>query len=123
MLPSKIITLRAYFYKCDDKYKKTTMLFIDNEKEAFTKSFLTRLYSPFQTNPINKDLSEFYVKFDDLKSLAYLDKAKVVRTPIQALLDKHVEISVKISHYNFVDKKTGKKIIGWNMFLLDVKPI
>lgn len=113
----KEITLRGYFYKCDDKYKKLTIIFQDES----TQQFLMKSYSEHQKNPIYNN--EFYVKFDPIKSFSFLDRNCEVVTPIQALLDKNVEMKVKINHYSFVDKFTKKKVIGWNINLVNIKPL
>ncbi|MGL5935432.1 MAG: hypothetical protein ACRCZI_07390 [Cetobacterium sp.] len=110
--------IKGYFHKCDDKYKKLTMIFNNDE---FTKSLLMRHYSEYHRNPV--DNNEFYVKYDPIKTHAFLDKNNSVFTPIQALIDRHVEMTINIKHYSFVDNKSGKKIIGWNINLINIRPI
>ena len=112
----KEINLRAYFQSINGK--KLTMLFMDDEVESFTKQFLTKYYSNAQNNPIRSQ--EFYVNFDPKKSICYLDKADQIIVPIEQLLNKFVLMTVYIKHYNFTSN--GKKIIGWNINLLSIKP-
>ena len=116
----KEITLTAYFKQYDENNKKLTMLFLDDEIEPFTKSFLTKYYDTAQNNPI-KD-NEFYIKFDLRKSVCFLDKGYQIIVPVQDMLDKIVCMTVAIRNYNFTNNM-GKKIIGWNIHLLTMKPV
>lgn len=113
----KEINLRAYFKSCEDK--KLTMLFMDDDIETFTKQFLTKYYSNAQNNPIRNQ--EFYVKFDQKKSICYLDKADQIIIPIEELLNKFVEMTIYIKHYNFISN--GRKVIGWNINLINMRPL
>lgn len=115
----KIYTIKAYFQKYDEINKKMTLLFLDDEIEPFTKSFLTKYYSSAQNNPVK--YNEFYVKIDARKSICYLDKASQIIVPIQDNLDKVVIMDITIKHYNFTNN-FGKKIIGWNIHLINMKP-
>ena len=116
----KEYNIKAYFKHYNTENKKLTLLFLDNEVEPFTKDFLTKYYSNAQNNPI-KD-NEFYIKHDIKKSVCYLDKKEQVMIYIQDLLDQIVSIVIYIKHYNFSDRMTGKKIIGWNIHLVKMQP-
>jgi hypothetical protein len=113
----KEIYLRAFFKSYDSENKKLTMLFLDDEIEAFTKDFLNKYYSAAQNNPVKSQ--EFYVKWDK-KSIAYVDKSGVCLVPVQELIDKVVNLCVYIKHYNFMSN--GKKIQGWNINLVKINP-
>lgn len=119
-MKQKEITIKAFFKSYDENYKKLTLLFLDDEVEPFTKSFLTKYYSSAQNNPIK--YGEFSVKHDVRKSRVYIDKGEQILAPIQDLLDQIVEMTVFIRHYNFTDK-SGKKIIGWNINLVKMIPV
>lgn len=118
-MSKKEFTIKAYFNSYNPEYKKMTMLFLDDEIEPFTKSYLTKYYFGAQNNPIKN--GEFYVKFDVKKAKVYADKSCQFNTAVQELLDQVVEMRVYIKHYNFVDK-SGKKIIGWNINLISMIP-
>ena len=118
-MPQKVIQLKAFFKSYNEKYKKLTMLFLDDEIEPFTKSYLTKYYFATQHNPING--MEFVVKFDATKAKIYKDKGDQLPVPIQDMLDQVVKLDIYIKHYNFTDK-SGKKIIGWNINLVKMTP-
>lgn len=114
----KEINLRAFFSSYDADVKKLTMVFLDTEIEAFTKSFLNSYYSTAQNNPIRDQT--FFIKFDQKKSHCFHDKACINLVDIQDLLDKVVTVTVYIRHYNFMSN--GKKIQGWSINLVSMFP-
>jgi len=115
---SKEFNIKAYYEGCDRDKNKLIMLFLDDEVDSFTKSFLTKYYSSSQHNPIHNN-NKFDIKFTK-KSIGYLDKAKQAITPIHNLVDQIVYMTVYISHYNF--NANGKRIVGWNINLVDIAP-
>ena len=115
---SKDFNIKAYYESYDRDKNKLIMLFLDDEVDPFTKSFLTKYYSSSQYNPIHSN--KFDVKYTK-KSIGYLDKAKQVITPVHNLVDQIVNMTVYISHYNF--NSNGKRIVGWNINLVDIAPI
>jgi hypothetical protein len=118
-MPKKIINLRAFFKSYNYGNKKLTMNFLDDEVEPFTKKFLMSYFNWNQNNPV-KD-NEFYVK-SSIKSKACVDKHGEISTTIQELVDTVVCLQVEIRHYNFSDKKTNNRIIGWNLNLINIYP-
>jgi hypothetical protein len=115
---SKEFTIKAYFESYDRDKNKLIMLFLDDEVDTFTKSFLTKYYSSSQYNPIHNN--KFDVKYTK-KSIGYLDKAKQAITSVHNLMDQIVNMTVYISHYNF--NANGKRIVGWNINLVDITPV
>lgn len=114
---SKEFAITAYYESYEKDKNKLIMLFLDDEVDSFTKSFLAKYYSSSQHNPIHNN--KFDVKYTK-KSIGYLDKAKHAITPIHNLVDQIVNMTVYISHYNF--NANGKRIVGWNVNLVDIAP-
>jgi hypothetical protein len=114
---SKEFHIKAYYESYATDKNRLIMLFLDDEVDPFTKSFLTKYYSSSQYNPIHNN--KFDVKYTK-KSIGYLDKAKQVITPVHNLVDQIVYMTVYISHYNF--NANGKRIVGWNINLVDIAP-
>lgn len=114
----KIITIRAFLKSCDTTSKKLTMIFLDDEIEEFTKSFLMNYYSNAQNNPIRDN--EFIVKYCE-KSRCFLDNARQTIGSMSDLVDNVITANVFIRHYNFTSG--GKKIIGWNVNLVSMQKL
>lgn len=114
----KHITIKAFLKTNDIANKKLTMIFLDDEVEKFTREFLTKYYNNAQNNPIRNN--EFYVKFN-FNSKCYLDKNKTCIGSMNALVDSVVLAKVYIKNYNFTNPD-GRKIIGWNINLVDLWP-
>jgi hypothetical protein len=113
------ITLRGFFKSYDQTTKKLTFVLLSREIEKFTYDYLHNKSNPLQINPLRHD--QFYVK-SNAKSRACLDREGQVITPISGLLDQVVNLTVTVYHYNFKDKKTGKKVVGWSLTLVDMHP-
>jgi|SRR6476661_6002515 len=99
---------------------KITLLFIDEPQNTYdTKFKLNKYHSANQINPIK--YQEYYVILNN-KSKIFLDKVGIVAANISELIDRTVEMHVYIKHYNFTNHY-GKKIMGWNINLISMKPI
>jgi hypothetical protein len=113
-----IFNLRAFFYEYNSDWKRLTFKILDNDVEPFTNKFLINKYNNSNGNeicPININKGEFYVK---LKSKYFLNsfnnKKKIIKVPIEDLLDQRVNIEVEIQHYNNFDRK------GWYFILKEI---
>lgn len=114
---SKEFHIKAYYESYDTERNKLIMLFLDDEVDSFTKSFLTKYYSSSQYNPVHNN--KFDIKYTK-KSIGYSDKSKQAILSIHNLVDQMVCMTVYISHYNF--NSNGKRIVGWNINLVDIRP-
>lgn len=113
----KILKLKGRLNKIDSQYKKLEVLYPAESIDTFTKDFLTKYYhtgnSPLFQNG-------FYVKYSNT-SIFYIDKVGSIPTEMNNLVDKEVQLIVELKHYNFYIQK--KRINGWNLTLLDMKPL
>ena len=115
----KHITIKGLLKKYDAQKKKITLLFMSDEIDSFTRQFLNGHYNKSQINPMRN--GEFYVKYNN-NSRFYLDKAEQnIATSMDSLLERVVNMTIYIRHYDFIDKK-GKRIIGWNITLVKLFP-
>jgi hypothetical protein len=109
------LTIRAFLRE----YKAGQLIFafLDDEREPFTKKFLTECFRA-QNSPVIP--GGFKVK-NVASSKAYRDKACLHQIPTMDLVNNVVEARVVMKHYSFTNK--GKKIFGWNLTLIDMSPL
>lgn len=106
----KEYTFRAFLKSIDFDNKKIEFLFLDDEIEKFTKSFLSGYCNHMRT-PVNS--LGFVAKFD-YSTISFSDKTQLCSTPLLQLVDKIVELTAEVKHYNFLDKNKTR-IIGWKL--------
>lgn len=113
------VTLRGLLKSCDKDSKKITLILLDREIEKFTYDYLNNKSNPIEINPVS--YNHFYVKLNK-QSKAYSDKNCKTINPIENFIDQVVNLTVKVYHFDFRDKKSGKKVRGWNLTLIDMYP-
>lgn len=114
------VTLRGLLKSCDKDSKKIILILLDREIEKFTFDYLNNKSNPIEITPLSYN-NHFYVKLNR-QSKAYLDKNCETITSIENLIDQVVNLSVKVYHFNFRDQKSGKKVRGWNLTLINMYP-
>lgn len=113
----KTLTLKGVFNKIDFQNKKLEVLFPPESIDTFTKDFLTKYYHTGNSPLIQNG---YIVKFTNT-SIFYSDKNESFPTTMNNLLDKEISIQVELKHYNFFVGK--KRISGWNLNLISMKPL
>ena len=110
------LKLRAYFSEYNSNWGRLTLNFLDDEIEAFTHDFLINKHEKSILNginsPVHNDTTKFYVKIKKKSFInSYTSESKIVRVPIQDLLEHIVIMEVDLKNYLF----NGKA--GWYLSL------
>ncbi len=111
------LNLRAILTNYEPRWKRATLLLLDEDAEPFTYQYLKKKYDPDIYNPVDFSRSEFYVKIHINKVKCYSTHNKHSRIPLEDLIDQYVEIVVKPNIFDYKNRR------GWTLTLYEIYPV
>ena len=114
-----ILLMQGYLIDYD-KYNRAKIMFLDdydNDKQTFTKSYITNKKTN-GTSPLSDDKKHFFVKCKS-GAAGLIEGPPPKLVPIQELIQHKVECVVRVNEYKFYVDNELKQ--GWNLQLRNIK--